>query len=477
MGVRVRFWKGAWWVFINHQGRRKAKRVGDRDTAFLIAKRIRERIAAGVLHLSVPAEDESLETYARTWLKGLTGNLKASTIAFYTENLERHVLPALRSRRLRDINRADCRDLIVTARGKRLKLNTVKGIARTLSSMLSWAVEDGKLAANPALRMGRHLRRGDEPKTEIQPFTRDEAAHLVSVARAHFPRWHPWILCALRTGLRLGELLALQWGDIDWQGRFLIVRRNIVGGLETSPKSHQRRRVDMSAQLYDTLLAWHRLQRKRWIKKGKPLPPWVFASLEGTALEERNVRHVFTRMLEKAELRQIRIHDLRHTFASLLLQQGESIVYVKEQLGHASIAITVDTYGHLIPGANRAAMDKLDDTPAQPSATPAQPEAVSGDHLRRRKLFGLSGEPPRNRTENPQIKRARGHRPRVLVQSFSVGHLAISRPLNAAKCAPVRPFGCQIGCQAASAPTRLPPVFWVRSQRDRNGVALPDIDI
>ena len=122
------------------------------------------------------------------------------------------------------------------------------------------------------------------------------------------------------------------------------------------------------------------------------------------ALEERNVRHVFTRILEKAQLRQIRIHDLRHTFASFLLQQGESIVYVKEQLGHASIQITVDTYGHLIPGANRAAADKLDDVPAQPDATPAQPEAASADQRQRRKLFGMRSEPRWNRTINPQIK-------------------------------------------------------------------------
>jgi hypothetical protein len=66
---------------------------------------------------------------------------------------------------------------------------------------------------------------------------------------------------------------------------------------------------------------------------------------------------------------------------------------VKEQLGHASIQITVDTYGHLIPGANRAAVDKLDDVPAQPTATPAQPEAVSGDERKRRKVFGMSGDP------------------------------------------------------------------------------------
>jgi hypothetical protein len=133
---------------------------------------------------------------------------------------------------------------------------------------------------------------------------------------------------------------------------------------------------------------------------------WVFPSLEDTALEERNIRHVFTRMLEKAELRQIRIHDLRHTFASLLLQQGESVVYVKEQLGHASIQITVDTYGHLIPGANRAAVDRLDDAPMQPDATQAQPEPLNDEATlaEMQELFGKSGEPRWNRTSNPQIK-------------------------------------------------------------------------
>jgi hypothetical protein len=114
---------------------------------------------------------------------------------------------------------------------------------------------------------------------------------------------------------------------------------------------------------------------------------------------------VFSRMLEKAELRQIRIHDLRHSYASLLLQQGESIVYVKEQLGHASIQITVDTYGHLIPGANRAAVDRLDET-TQPDATQAQPEPFddSATIKEMEELFGKSGEPRRNRTFNPQIK-------------------------------------------------------------------------
>jgi integrase len=120
------------------------------------------------------------------------------------------------------------------------------------------------------LRMGRYLRRGDEPKLLIQPLTRAEAAHLVGVARLAFTRWYAWVLLALRTGLRLGEQIGLQWGDIDWNGQFLVVRRNIVRGVVTTPKSHQCRRVDLSAQLIAALLAWRRVQQARWLaEKGE----------------------------------------------------------------------------------------------------------------------------------------------------------------------------------------------------------------
>jgi len=87
---------------------------------------------------------------------------------------------------------------------------------------------------------------------------------------------------------------------------------------------------------------------------------------------------VFHKALAKAGLRRIRFHDLRHTFASRLIQNGESLAYVKEQMGHHSIKVTVDVYGHLVPGANKAAVDRLD---APPSATPAQPKTATGLRL------------------------------------------------------------------------------------------------
>lgn len=156
--------------------------------------------------------------------------LKAGSVTFYSGYLAQHILPALGNKNVRDLRRADCRDLVFGCRAKGLKVSTVRGIVRTLSTVLSQAVEDEILPANPALRMGKHLRQGDDPEPQIDPFTRAEASHVVAVAREQFPEWYPRVLTGFRTGMRLGELLGLQWGDIDWRTRYLYVARSIVKG-------------------------------------------------------------------------------------------------------------------------------------------------------------------------------------------------------------------------------------------------------
>ena len=111
---------------------------------------------------------------------------------------------------------------------------------------------------------------------------------------------------------------------------------------------------------------------------------WVFCNATGDLLDPDNMRkRVFYGLLDKGKLRKIRFHDLRHTYASLLLQQGEGPVYVKEQMGHSSIQVTVDIYGHLIPGGNKAAVDRLDGPVdnagfQKETATPTQPREVDG---------------------------------------------------------------------------------------------------
>ncbi|MEN6440579.1 MAG: site-specific integrase, partial [Syntrophobacter sp.] len=107
-------------------------------------------------------------------------------------------------------------------------------------------------------------------------------------------------------------------------------------------------------------------------KGGIPVSENIFQR-NGKMIEQNFIRKVFKRILTKAGLREIRLHDCRHTFASLLLTDGASPVYVKEQLGHTSIQMTVDIYGHLIPSANRQAVNRLDSSVA-PSPHPAKAE-------------------------------------------------------------------------------------------------------
>ncbi len=164
--------------------------------------------------------------------------------------------------------------------------------------------------------------------------------------------------------LRLEEHLSVPTAK-----RLLLVRRQRVAG-ENEHWDGLRAFVRLVAEPVEVAL---RLRQKAYaLKHGTEPPDMVFPSRLGTLLDDANVRHIFKRVLEKAELHQIRFHDLRHTFASLLIQQGESLAYVKEQMGHSSIQVTVDVYGHLVPGGNRTAVDRLDDV--QPSATPVQPE-------------------------------------------------------------------------------------------------------
>ncbi len=252
--------------------------------------------------LRLEAETLTFESYSQKWLEQARLNLKASTVGFYEGHLAQHIVPALGQRAIGELRRADCRDLVTACRTKGLKATTVRGIARTLSTILTQAVEDEWLPANPAFRLGRYLRTGDDAEPEIEPFTRDEVAALLQVARARFPDWYPWLLCGLRTGLRAGELLALQWGDLNWRRSFIEVQRNLVRAQLTTPKNHQRRRVDLSRQLRAELRLWRRCQRSIWLKHGQPFPEWVFASVTGTALDESNVRKAFNRLLDAAGL-------------------------------------------------------------------------------------------------------------------------------------------------------------------------------
>jgi integrase len=165
------------------------------------------------------------------------------------------------------------------------------------------------------------------------------------------PAYAPLFSTLTGTGLRLGEALGLQWSDVDFAANMVRVQRAISAGQIETPKSGHGRTVEMSGELAKVLQRVRmrlpeRMKKHRW----KTLPAWLFCTRSGELLEPHNVRRVFGKCVRAAGLPDhFTPHCLRHTFASLLLQKGETVPYVQEQLGHASYALTVDTYGKWLP--------------------------------------------------------------------------------------------------------------------------------
>ncbi len=365
MAVKVRQHKGKYWVFIDHKGKRKAKCIGtSKRAAESVAEKIEAKITLGQFEIKDERQRRPFEVYFRNWLDTYArAHCKASTVSIYETAFRLYLLPAFGQKDLSGITREEVKNLTYDLLAKGKTRSTVKNVLAPIREMFNHAIEDGHVTFNPALRVLRRSRTEEgEQKEKASFLTREELGVLLRTGQEHFPDYYPFVSLLARTGLRLGEAVALQWGDLDLTGRFVEVRRTMVYRTLTLPKSGKARRVDLSRQLTDTLKALLLERKKETLKKGwGEVPPWVFTTETGNLLDPDNFRgRVWYKLLAKAGLRHIRIHDLRHTFASLLIQNGESLAYVKEQMGHHSIKITVDTYGHLVPGGNRQAVDKLD---------------------------------------------------------------------------------------------------------------------
>jgi integrase len=304
------------------------------------------------------------DAYFRTWLETyVKAHCKERTRVLYLRAFEQHLLPRFGQKDIGTITREEVKQLAYDLLAQQRSRGTVKGVLAPLREMFNHAIEDGHATINPALRILKRSRTEEgEPQRKASFLTKEELGLLLRTCQEYFPDYYPFVSLLARTGLRLGEAIALQWDDIDFHGRFIEVKHTWGYGRLTVPKSGKGRRVDMSTQLTETLRALLLERKKETLRNGRgEVPPWVFMSEWGNPRDAATFRsRVWSKILKRAGLHHIRIHDLRHTFASLLIQNGESLAYVKEQLGHHSIQITVDTYGYLVPGGNRQAVDKLD---------------------------------------------------------------------------------------------------------------------
>ncbi len=271
-----------------------------------------------------------------------------------------HIYPEIGHLRLDEIKRGEIRTLLLKAHAKPLSRSMVCLIRDVISGVLGYALDEELLLSNPATGVMRRMNFTRKGGTAVEPLTQDEIDLFLKTCTAHKPAYYPFFLCAFRTGMRLGELLALRWGDIDWNKNFIRVEKAYKRGCINQTKTGNTRRVDMSDQLAGVLKALLTERKKEALKMGRGEPVEIIFHKNGSHMEQNYIRYIYKKLLRKAGIRTMRLHDIRHTFASLLLSNGESPVYVKEQLGHTTIQMTVDIYGHLIPSSNRQAVNKLD---------------------------------------------------------------------------------------------------------------------
>lgn len=350
------------------------------------AEALRKELAAVDKGTHVAPSRITVEEHMNTWLAAL--RKEPSTIESYRRNVRLHVTPyigdvkltALTGLRLsalyRTLEASGRRD----SRGGGLGPRTVRYVHTIIHAALEAALEENLLTANPASRA-----KPPTPKQarapEMRTWTAEELAAFLAWAQVHRPALYPlWLLLAM-TGMRRGEVVGLRWGDIDFTARTMAIRRSVVliktrGEGEhlilKPPKSGRARVVDLDERTLRALQT-HRSELADVSLALAHADAFVFGRLTGDALHPERLSRTFNEHQWSAVRRyglvlpEIRLHDLRHTHATLYLTAGIHPKIVSERLGHANVSITLDVYSHAVPTLQREAASQVADLIFGPS--------------------------------------------------------------------------------------------------------------
>jgi integrase len=360
MGVIVRQkMKGKgnpWWVFISHNGQRTSRKVGDKKAAEEVASTIRAKLQLGEFGFEDPKPVPTFKEYADSWIKiTVPATCKESTVRDYKIILRLHVLPVFGNLKVTDINRGKVKDFLLDKVNNGYAKSTASHMKDVISGVLTKALDDEIIQANPALRLGKNILKPKDTKKHINALTPGELNQLFNTVREHFPKHYTLFLMLARTGMRIGEVLALKWKDTNFDERFIEVKRSVYRDKISTPKNGKTRLVDMSLQLSEALKLHKKDFRLGLVSKEEGSAQFVFTNRNGNIIDKDNWRRrVFTKAVKKAEIKRIRIHDLRHTYATLRISKGDNIADVSNQLGHHSVKLTMDVYYQWFPGKKKS---------------------------------------------------------------------------------------------------------------------------
>jgi integrase len=292
-------------------------------------------------------------------------SIRGSTSAAYASVIRRHLIPFLGKMKLQEIRLENAQRLVSHLEGK-VSPKTVRNTIMVLTGMLygkksSSALRQGYIRSNPLLG----LELPGLLDKQVVPPTAEEVWKLIDTAGEMRSPGHGIIYLGAFTGLRRGEILALTFGDIDWFQKEVLINKSLAK-FHASDGSHKwtwkigppkskrsNRRVALTDNAIQLLYSLKQNSQK--------LGDLIFRNEAGSTIDPDYFdEHLFKPIKRKAGLEGIRFHHLRHFFASMLIAQGESPKYISDQLGHSSIMVTFDTYGHLFPQAKAEAAQKLE---------------------------------------------------------------------------------------------------------------------
>lgn len=293
---------------------------------------------------------------AEDWLNHKKANLRKTTWEVYEGHVRNH-FEEFAGLLINQITTAGVEKFIDSRLIQGMKLGTLRKIRVTLGQILAYAAKHKYIDHNPIQDAEKLRGQGNEkgPKDKIKILSSEQIQALLEQVKD--PKYHCLFLMAIMTGARQGELLGLKWSDIDWEKKQVRIRRTFTKGDFYDPKTTEsRRRIDLAPSAVRELKKW---------KLACPVNELglIFPNQEGNPINYSNMmqRH-FLPGLKAAGLPKYRFHDLRHTYASIMLVQTKDIKYVQTQLGHSSPMVTLNIYAHLLKPTNQEAVCSFEET-------------------------------------------------------------------------------------------------------------------
>lgn len=294
------------------------------------------------------------------------GKVKPSTYAAHKRNIKTHLIPTFGQMKIKDLSRHQYQKYINKLLEDR-KSTTVKHINATMSNALRTAVDLNMIIKNPST--GVIIKKVDEPENEkIHYWGKREIKVFLEVCKEDNMMYYFYFLTLIRTGMRKGEAMAIQWEDINFEKGEISINKTLLYhvskeeaafGPPKTPSSFRTIKIDKF--LCEELKKLNLLQKKNKLLLGDKYSTlhFVFCKSNGFRLRERTLQTAFERLKRKSEVTNIVIHDLRHTHAVMLLEAGVSMKEIQERLGHKDIMTTGNIYSHVTESMEMKSIEKF----------------------------------------------------------------------------------------------------------------------